>query len=73
MSVMLHLLIMLFMFYVLAVVCDYYFVPALERISQKWRMSSEFAGATLMAVGSSAPELFTSLFAVLNPHIAPSL
>ena len=36
-------------------------------ISEKLKLSSDVAGATLMAVGSSAPELFTSLFAVLRP------
>ena len=71
--VILHWVILLLMFYLIAVICDYFFVPALENIAKKWKMSSEFAWATLMAVGSSAPELFTSLFAVLNPAIVPSL
>ncbi len=68
-----HLCVMLLTFYLLALVCDYYFVPSLEKISHKLRLSSEFAWATLMAIGSSAPELFTSLFAVLNPHLEPSV
>lgn len=60
---------MLCMFYLLAIICDKLFVPALERIAMKLRMSAEFAGATLMAVGSSAPELFTSIFAVFNTTV----
>jgi len=73
MDIALHIVILLFTFYVLAVICDYFFVPSLEELAAKRKMSSEFAWATLMAVGSSAPELFTSLFAVLNPAVAPSL
>ena len=53
----------LYMFVGLAIVCDEYFVPALEVIagSTKWNLSNDIAGATLMAAGGSAPELFTSL------------
>lgn len=87
------------MFYALAIVCDDYFVPSLEKISevrqtaptrhqisfcwfneihiflflpilsflfflriiQNLQLSEDVAGATFMAAGSSAPELFTSL------------
>lgn len=69
----LNILLLLLTFYVIAIICDYYFVPALEKISAKLKLSSEFAWATLMAVWSSAPELFTSLFAVLNPNISSSM
>merc|ERR1712072_242544 len=49
------------MFLALAIVCDEYFVPALEQVSDKLNLSDDIAGATLMAAGGSAPELFTSL------------
>jgi Ca2+/Na+ antiporter len=54
----------LYMFLALAIVCDEFFVPALEEMSSTRRMniSMDVAGATLMAAGGSAPELFTSLF-----------
>ncbi|CAM9733336.1 unnamed protein product [Discosporangium mesarthrocarpum] len=52
----------LYMFLALAIICDEYFVPALERIADKWGLGNDVAGATLMAAGGSAPELFTSLF-----------
>ena len=45
----------------LAVITDDYFVPSLERICEKLNLSPNIAGATFMAAGSSAPELFTSL------------
>lgn len=58
-----------YMFWGLAIVCDDYFVAALEDISAALRLTPDVAGATFMAAGSSAPELFTSLmgvFAVKN-------
>ena len=41
--------------------CDDYFVPSLEKISDGLKLSADVAGATFMAAGSSAPELFVSL------------
>ncbi|KAL1523440.1 hypothetical protein AB1Y20_018380 [Prymnesium parvum] len=58
-----------YMFWGLAIVCDDYFVTSLEDISESLNLSPDVAGATFMAAGSSAPELFTSLmgiFAVKN-------
>jgi Ca2+/Na+ antiporter len=54
----------LYMFLALAIACDEFFVPALEEMSSPRRLnlSMDVAGATLMAAGGSAPELFTSLF-----------
>ncbi|MBP9820341.1 calcium/sodium antiporter [Candidatus Woesebacteria bacterium] len=62
-----YLFVLLVSFYLLAVICEDFFVKSLDMISNKLKLSSDVAGATLMAVGSSAPELFTSLFAVLKP------
>ena len=45
-------------------VCDDYFVPALTRVSDALCLTPDVAGATLMAAGSSAPELATSVVAV---------
>jgi len=50
----------LWMFVGLAIVCDEFFVPALEVISDRLNLTNDIAGATLMAAGGSAPELFTS-------------
>lgn len=55
---------LLLCFYLLFVICDDYFVLSLEKLSEKMKLSSDVAGATLMAMGSSAPELFTSLVAI---------
>lgn len=58
----------LYMFLALAIVCDEFFVPALEEMASKRRLnlSMDVAGATLMAAGGSAPELFTSLFGTFD-------
>jgi len=52
---------LLWMFTGMAIICDEYFVPALEVIAEELQVSEDVAGATLMAAGGSAPELFTSL------------
>lgn len=61
------ILLLLVCFYLLAVICEEFFVPSLDRISDRLKLSSDVAGATLMAAGSSAPEFFTSLIAVFRP------
>ncbi len=58
---------LLLSFYLLARVCDEYFVSSLDKVAEKLKMSSDVAGATLMAVGSSAPELFVSIIALVKP------
>ncbi len=58
--------ILLVSFYLLSFVSDRYFVSALEKIAEKLKLSSEVVGATFMAIGSSAPELFTSIFTVFS-------
>lgn len=60
----LYILITLHMFVGIAILCDDYFVPVLEDISAALKLSDDVAGATFMAAGSSAPELFTSLAGV---------
>ncbi|XP_064639034.1 sodium/potassium/calcium exchanger 1-like isoform X2 [Lineus longissimus] len=54
----------LIVFVALAIICDDFFVPSLEAISEKLHLSEDVAGATFMAAGSSAPELFTSVAGV---------
>lgn len=54
-------------FYLLAQVSDKYFIESLDRIAHKLNMSHDMAGATLMAVGSSAPELFVAVIALVKP------
>lgn len=58
-----YILGVLYMFIAIAIICDELFVPALEILaSEKYlNLSMDVAGATLMAAGGSAPELFTSI------------
>ncbi|XP_031152756.1 sodium/potassium/calcium exchanger 3-like [Sander lucioperca] len=63
-AVGLHVLCTVYMFLALALVCDDYFVPSLEKICERLQLSEDVAGATFMAAGSSAPELFTSVIGV---------
>uniref|UniRef100_A0A8C7ZZA7 Solute carrier family 24 member 3 n=1 Tax=Oryzias sinensis TaxID=183150 RepID=A0A8C7ZZA7_9TELE len=63
-AVALHVLCTFYMFCALALVCDDYFVPSLEKICERLDLSEDVAGATFMAAGSSAPELFTSVIGV---------
>ena len=55
---------MLYMFVALAIVCDEFFVPSLDVIIEVIGCSEDVAGATFMAAGGSAPELFTSVIGV---------
>ncbi|XP_040892294.1 sodium/potassium/calcium exchanger 2 [Toxotes jaculatrix] len=66
--VVLHMFGMLYMFIALAIVCDEFFVPALTVITEKLEISDDVAGATFMAAGGSAPELFTSVIGVFISH-----
>nr|XP_020449849.1 sodium/potassium/calcium exchanger 3 [Monopterus albus] len=63
-AVALHILCTIYMFCALALVCDDYFVPSLQKICEHLHLSEDVAGATFMAAGSSAPELFTSVIGV---------
>ncbi|XP_063760630.1 sodium/potassium/calcium exchanger 1 isoform X2 [Eleginops maclovinus] len=66
--VILHVFGMMYMFISLAIVCDEFFVPALGVITERLAISEDVAGATFMAAGGSAPELFTSLIGVFIAH-----
>lgn len=63
-AVILHVLGLSYMFLALAIVSDEFFIPTLEVITEEFDVSKDVAGATFMAAGGSAPELFTSLIGV---------
>ena len=65
MTIILAIGIIALVFYLLAVLSEEFFVPAIDILANKLRLSSDAAGATLLAMGSSAPEFFTSLTAVV--------
>ncbi|XP_076750749.1 solute carrier family 24 member Nckx30C isoform X1 [Xylocopa sonorina] len=63
-AVLLHVIGVVYMFVALAIVCDEFFVPSLDVIIEKLEIADDVAGATFMAAGGSAPELFTSIIGV---------
>ncbi|XP_077514385.1 sodium/potassium/calcium exchanger 5-like [Amblyomma americanum] len=60
-GVILHFIIVIYLCGVLGYICDDYFVPSLEIIAESLNVPSDVAGATFMAIGTSAPELFSSI------------
>lgn len=63
-AVVFHIIGVMYMFVALAIVCDEFFVPSLDVIIEKMGITDDVAGATFMAAGGSAPELFTSVIGV---------
>lgn len=68
-GVAVYIVVLLYSFLGTALVCDDYFVPALEDTAAALGMSEDVAGATLMAAGSSAPEL---AIATVSTLVSPS-
>ncbi|KAI9992558.1 hypothetical protein PInf_017986 [Phytophthora infestans] len=60
-GIVLYIMALGYIFVSLAIICDDYFVSALENISESLALSPDVAGATFMAAGASAPELFVSM------------
>ncbi|XP_021486980.1 sodium/potassium/calcium exchanger 5 [Meriones unguiculatus] len=63
-GIVIYFLIILYMLMAVSIVCDKYFLPSLEIISDSLGLSQDVAGATFMAAGSSAPELVTAFLGV---------
>ena len=66
MDVLVSLAVIIAAVYSLAVVTDRFFIVSLDQISRRLNLSDEVAGASLMAVGSSAPELAIALMALFT-------
>lgn len=67
MSIYTSLILIFFSFYAMYKVMDMFFIKSLDRISDKLKLTPSVAGATLMAFGTSAPELSTALIAFFMP------
>ena len=65
-TIILSLVIIVVSVYLLAIVTEEYFITSLDQISVKLKLPSNVAGASLMAMGSSAPELAIALLALFN-------
>ncbi|MBN1218216.1 MAG: calcium/sodium antiporter [Anaerolineae bacterium] len=64
MSAIISLLIMVVAIYLLSIITDEFFIESLDEMSRLWKLPSNVVGASLMAMGSSAPELAIALFAL---------
>ena len=69
----LYALAILYLFLGLAIVCEDFFTASLERICLRLSLSEDVAGATFMAAGSSAPELFTSIMSLVSSNATNEL
>jgi K+-dependent Na+/Ca+ exchanger-like protein len=56
---------LIFSFGAMHFVSERYFIESLDYLSKRLRLSSDMAGSTLMAAGSSAPELAVAMFSIL--------
>lgn len=63
--IFLHIIGIAYMLMGLNTVCDVYFCASLDEMVERWHVKPDVAGATFMAAGGSAPELFTSLLGTL--------
>lgn len=58
--------VLFFIFYAFHLICDEYFVPALEILIERWNIPPDVAGATFMAAGASCPEMFANFVGVFT-------
>ncbi|XP_058809388.1 sodium/potassium/calcium exchanger 4-like [Phymastichus coffea] len=59
--IVVHVIVAIYAFLLLAIVCDDFFVPSITKICEKLGVSKDVAGATFMAAASSSPELFINI------------
>ncbi|XP_017785377.1 PREDICTED: sodium/potassium/calcium exchanger 4-like isoform X2 [Nicrophorus vespilloides] len=60
-AVILAFVIAIYCFSIIAIICDSYFLPCVERICEHLNLSQDVAAATFMSVATSAPELFVNI------------
>lgn len=63
-----HFFVASYMCFALALLCEDFFVAALDIIIMKMDLPPDVAGATFMAAGTSSPELFTASVGVFVTH-----
>ncbi|OQR79459.1 sodium/potassium/calcium exchanger-like [Tropilaelaps mercedesae] len=60
-----HVIIAMYMFAALSTLCEDYFVPAIEVLTESLAIDPDVAGATFMAAASSVPAIAASIIAIL--------
>ena len=64
----LYLALMVYVFAGFDLICDVYFVPALNVFCEVLHLSEDFAGAILMGIGSNLPDVFSATVGVCILH-----
>lgn len=59
--IIIHFVIAIYLFLLLAIICDDFFVPSIKKICDNLNVTEDVAGATVMAAASSSPELFINV------------
>jgi len=72
MAIWLSLFILLLSFYLMSEIVDKRFVKSLDNIANWLNLSNDVAGATLLALGTSAPEISTALIALFLENANPA-
>ena len=70
--IVVDILILLITFYVILRIVEGPFLQSLDNISNFLGLSPSVAGATLLAMGTSAPEIATAMISLFDPNINPS-
>ncbi|XP_053951541.1 sodium/potassium/calcium exchanger 4 isoform X1 [Anastrepha ludens] len=63
--VVLHVFAAVYLFILLAIICNDYFLPTVECICEDLNLSKDVAAATFMATATSMPEFFTNTISTL--------
>lgn len=71
-AVVVYLLGITYMAACIAISADSFFIPVLSIISEELQLSEDVAGATFMAMGSSAPELFSAGVSLFQEKVTGS-
>lgn len=60
----LWIVLMILLFYSMALVCEEFLVPGINIVCEKTGMPDDVAGATLLAAGCNSPEFFSSIIGI---------
>ena len=71
-QIIIDLLIIFVAFYIMAKIVDNQFIKSLDNIADWLKLPPSVAGATLMAMGTSAPEISTNLIALFKADSNPA-
>lgn len=64
MNIRLTIPVLIWWLWIMTMVMEYFFLPAMHRIAKKLKLSDDIAWATLMSIATSAPEISTALIAL---------